>query len=194
MAFPESLKSKIVPALISFLETESLPYADGSLEGAITWSYNSNVHLPSMNPKGLVYLTNTSPKFSDTTGIIHEELTIRLRFLVSKQVDPNLRDAALTNDALVALDEALRLEIEEELINAEEFLVHEALYKVRRDGLSVTIGSKVKTVLRGHTISGSPQRVITTMDREGRSTGALLLDLLWFDGGALARPYTYRVG
>ena len=61
MAFPESYKSKIVPALRAFLEAETASAAEPSLNGDIEFDYNSNIHLPSQNPKGLVYMVSGTP-------------------------------------------------------------------------------------------------------------------------------------
>lgn len=190
MAFPESFKSKIVPALQTYLEAETASAADPGLDGIISWKYNSNIHLPSQNPKGLVYMVSGVPTVVTTTGLIHEEIRIRLRLLISKSVDPALRSAAVANEDLMILDQALQTEIEEELINAEQFL-HKALFKIRqKSALKVTVGGKDRVVLRGHTVA-TPQRIITTMDREGRATGALILDILWKDGGLFSSQYSH---
>lgn len=191
MAFPESYKSKIIPALQAYLEVETASAAEVSLDGPIEWDYNSNIHLPSQNPKGLVYMVAANPTLVTTTGLIHEEVRIRLRLLVSKSVDPATRDAAVTNDDLMALDQQLHNDIEEELINAEQFLF-KILFNIRRKGaLSVTVGTKTRRVLAGHSIASAPQRIVTTMDREGKATGALIFDILWKDSGLFASEYSH---
>lgn len=191
MAFPTSYRSLILPELISFLETESAVAADPGLEGAITWDFNSDVHLPSMNPRGLAYYVASDTVETTLRGIPHEKVRIRLRLLVSKAVDPAVRDAATTNDDLIALDEALRREIEDELLNAEDFL-KAALFKVRtKSAIRVTLGTKTRTALSGHTIAPNPQRIVTVMDRQGRATGALLMDILWNDAGLFGSQYSH---
>lgn len=191
MAFPASFKAAIISALQTYLEAETASAAEPSLQGDIEWGYNSNVHLPTQNPKGLVLMVGSNPTLKTTTGLIQEEIRIRLRLLVSKKIDPAARDAAITNEDLMILDQQLFKDIEEELINAEQFLFG-ILYKIRTQGtLTVTVGSKTRVVLAGHKIAGSPSRIITTMDREGRSTGALVMDVLWDDGGLFASQHSH---
>lgn len=168
-----------------------MPAAEPGLEGQITWDFNSDVHLPSMNPRGLAYLVAANEVFQTTTGLPHEELRIRLRLLVSKAIDPAIRDAAATNEALMLLDEGLRAEIESELLNAESF-IKGVLFKVRTKGaVKVTKGTKDRVVLAGHRVASNPQRIVTTMDRQGRATGALIMDILWNDGGLFASEYSH---
>lgn len=81
MTIPTSRAGFFAPALISYLETQSLPYVDNTKTDDIEWDYNSDVHSPNYNPKGKVFVPKILAERDRSTA--YKTYEIGLRLLIS---------------------------------------------------------------------------------------------------------------
>ena len=166
MYLPSSRASLIHSALVSFLNTESLPYKDSSKQGEIDWNYLIDAHTPQLNPKGLVAVDRVinSTALRSNYEAIRRNYDIQMRLIVS--------DVNATN-LLINLQ------------NWEELVVNSFLNKLKREGVIGTITLlnnstyEANGILAG--INWEKSEILPKFTQDGGGTGTIVFYCNYFD-------------
>jgi hypothetical protein len=163
---PYSRAFLIHSALVSFLNTESIPYKDSAKQGDIDWNYLIDAHTPQLNPKGLIAVDRI---FNNTKLRANYEATrrfydIQLRLVISETNVNNL----LMN-----------------LQNWEELVVNDFLMKLKQQGVSGQItllngeSYTINNILSG--IIWEKSELLPKFTSDGGGTGTIIFYCNYFD-------------
>lgn len=166
MVLPKSRAFLIHSALVSFLNSESLPYKDTAKQGEIDWNYLIDAHTPQLNPKGLIAVDRVAnrTKLDANYEAMRRSYEIQLRLIVSE---------TSANQLLINLQ------------NWEELVVTDFLIKLKREGVNGTItlldgsSQSFTGILAGITWHKSDIQPKFTPD--GGGTGTIIFFCSYFD-------------